>query len=359
MSQPLVKSAFIQGFAELVLAYGGRPEKMLKEVGLSAINLIDDEHKISIKAKNDLLENAAAELNIPHFGMELAKRQSLRVFGSLNKRLVRAPTVGAAMNLMADNFAKIIDQTNVVYTQNDKTCVIRISTSHRAFHDSRVFLEHGLFLMTFFFRALTGWTFVPRSAFLPEISSNKELGELAKLPYPIGFRGEDIELYFDARFARQTIHPSACQSLVKSFKDTDPQIPQSIVDEVTTIVRRGAIKGHFDLNYTAEILHTTPRQLQRKLANKGSSFRYILESVRLELAQIYLSLDNARLIDIAFQLGYSDLSAFSRGFKRAVGLPPSQWMRYIQENQKRKDVKVADTTFNIEQFNDSDTLPTR
>ena len=80
---------------------------------------------------------------------------------------------------------------------------------------------------------------------------------------------------------------------------------------------------------TAEAVAATmglsERTLQRKLSLEGTSFRELLEEVRSSLAINYMREPQFSLTDIAEMLGYSDLSVFSRSFKRWFGISPQQW----------------------------------
>jgi AraC-like DNA-binding protein len=67
------------------------------------------------------------------------------------------------------------------------------------------------------------------------------------------------------------------------------------------------------------------RTLQRKLKDEGTSFRDLQEQVRSSLAVNYMREPQFRLTDIAEMLGYSDLSVFSRSFKRWFGISPQKW----------------------------------
>jgi AraC-like DNA-binding protein len=67
------------------------------------------------------------------------------------------------------------------------------------------------------------------------------------------------------------------------------------------------------------------RTLQRKLSLEGTSFRELLEQVRSSLAINYMREPQFRLTDISEMLGYSDLTVFSRSFKRWFGISPQQW----------------------------------
>ena len=65
------------------------------------------------------------------------------------------------------------------------------------------------------------------------------------------------------------------------------------------------------------------RSFQRKLAEQSSSFTRLVDDVRRELAERYLADATLDLTDIAFLLGYSEQSAFTRAYKRWSGRAPA------------------------------------
>lgn len=66
-----------------------------------------------------------------------------------------------------------------------------------------------------------------------------------------------------------------------------------------------------------------PRSLQRHLGDEGHSFRALLEQTRKTLAMSYVRRRKEPLVQVAFRLGFSDQSAFSKAFKRWTGLSPA------------------------------------
>jgi AraC-like DNA-binding protein len=75
----------------------------------------------------------------------------------------------------------------------------------------------------------------------------------------------------------------------------------------------------------ARELHLSERTLQRKLRDKGTSFRKILENVRKMVALQYIRDTSTSMTEIAFLLGFSEQSAFSRAFKKWTGKSPVQY----------------------------------
>lgn len=87
-----------------------------------------------------------------------------------------------------------------------------------------------------------------------------------------------------------------------------------------------SLGGHsqaLELSQLADRLHLSPRSLQRKLQEAGMSFSQLLDSVRAEMAQRYMQDESLSLTDIAFLLGYSEQSAFTRAYRRWTGLAPT------------------------------------
>lgn len=51
----------------------------------------------------------------------------------------------------------------------------------------------------------------------------------------------------------------------------------------------------------------------------------IIDELRRSLAQRWLVNSDLDLAEIAYRLGYSEVSAFDHAFKRWTGTPPSTW----------------------------------
>ncbi|MBE4106952.1 helix-turn-helix transcriptional regulator [Vibrio parahaemolyticus] len=66
------------------------------------------------------------------------------------------------------------------------------------------------------------------------------------------------------------------------------------------------------------------RTLNRRLIDSETSYRSILQEYRLEKALYLLNNERINMAEIAFRLGFSDLSAFSRAFKKWTGECPSK-----------------------------------
>ena len=71
------------------------------------------------------------------------------------------------------------------------------------------------------------------------------------------------------------------------------------------------------------------RKLQRLLHDEGTSFMTILNETREDIAKQYVRDKDMDLTEIAFLLGFSEQSTFSRSFKRWTGTSPSSFRKVV------------------------------
>jgi AraC-like DNA-binding protein len=75
----------------------------------------------------------------------------------------------------------------------------------------------------------------------------------------------------------------------------------------------------------ARKLGMSPRNLQRRLEEEGTSFKQLLAEARIDLAKSHITEGRSSVTEIAFVLGFADTSAFSRAFKRWTGASPTEF----------------------------------
>ncbi|MFT4113967.1 AraC family transcriptional regulator ligand-binding domain-containing protein [Silvibacterium sp.] len=75
----------------------------------------------------------------------------------------------------------------------------------------------------------------------------------------------------------------------------------------------------------ARALHLSPRTLQRRLQEAGTSFQSVLDEARHQMACYYLGNSVLELTEAAYLLGYEDSNSFARAFRGWEGVPPGQW----------------------------------
>jgi AraC-like DNA-binding protein len=137
----------------------------------------------------------------------------------------------------------------------------------------------------------------------------------------IVFRTSDATAPFVTRNAEllDLLAPQFEEQL-RQFKEEDSFIElvrQAIQDRLT---------GHRpSIDAISQVLHISPRTLQRRLQDAGSSFQRVLNEARHQMARYYLSNSALELNEAAYLLGFEDPNSFGRAFRNWEGIPPSDW----------------------------------
>jgi AraC-like DNA-binding protein len=89
----------------------------------------------------------------------------------------------------------------------------------------------------------------------------------------------------------------------------------------------------------AEAHGTSCRSLRRHLAQQGTSWRLLVDEVRLERAAVELAHGDRSLSDLAAELGFSDQTAFTRAFARWTGRPPGAYRHAARQRAARSPAR--------------------
>jgi len=101
----------------------------------------------------------------------------------------------------------------------------------------------------------------------------------------------------------------------------------SIIERVTKSIVQNLPSGHANIEQVASDLFLSTRKLQRLLHFEDTSFIVLLNRIRQDLAERYIKDKNMDLTEIAFLLGFSEQSTFSRSFKRWTGISPTKYRK--------------------------------
>src|SRR3954468_12130273 len=120
-----------------------------------------------------------------------------------------------------------------------------------------------------------------------------------------------------------------------------PNQPAELVKAVRAVLRKELGKRPSGAD-TARRLAMNQRSLVRYLSSEGTSFREISREVHLDASQRLLK-KGASVTHVAEALGFSEIAAFTRAFRRWSGETPSSW-KLRQEQRKAEQPRAASTT---------------
>lgn len=99
---------------------------------------------------------------------------------------------------------------------------------------------------------------------------------------------------------------------------------------VAEVVGRSLEGGEPSLALVARKLGQSARTLQRRLEEEGTSVAAIVRAERERLAKEQLGRPGVSLAELAFLLGFSDQSAFTRAFRRWTGTTPARFRQTLE-----------------------------
>jgi len=101
--------------------------------------------------------------------------------------------------------------------------------------------------------------------------------------------------------------------------------PQSLSANITAWLTSNAYLGIPSLEQLAANFNTSTRSLQRRLHQEGATYQQLADNLRQTLALHYLSTGQYAIKEVAYMLGYNELSAFTRAFRRWTGISPAKF----------------------------------
>lgn len=90
-----------------------------------------------------------------------------------------------------------------------------------------------------------------------------------------------------------------------------------------------------ELKEVPEKIGLSLRQIQRRLAKEGTSYKEVIQLIRYDIAKEWLLNPEYKIIDISNSLGYSSSGHFTRAFSRWADITPGKYRK--RELAKRQD----------------------
>jgi len=100
----------------------------------------------------------------------------------------------------------------------------------------------------------------------------------------------------------------------------------SFLDRVDQLIQENMDQVEFSVHHLSQALGLSRMQVHRKIkSSTNQSTTHYIRSQRLAQAKILLRESNYSITTIAFEVGFYDLTYFSRCFKAAFGRSPSEY----------------------------------
>jgi AraC-like DNA-binding protein len=314
---------------------------LLKEANLSPDLVNDAEIRIHVRAQIAFLELVARVLQDKWLGFHLAREVDLREFGSFYYLLASSSRLGDAFecvsrySMVVNDGLKVASGPRMPSLDFEYIGVERHADIHQ--------IEFWVTYLLRASRALTGRELVPSSV---NFLHHRE-GDVAEMQRYYGcppkFGSIRDAITFDpleAELPNVSADPFLHRFLLEYYEDAivrSQSRQSSLRTRVENAITSRLPNGTAIIGNIASDLGMSSRTLSRRLAEEGSTFSSILDDLRSSLANRYLQNNELSISQIAWLLGYTEVSSFAHAFQRWTGRSPTMARRQITHTDERQE----------------------
>ena len=299
---------------------------MLDQARLRAVELSDPDRLVELARLNALYEAAALETGDDAFGLHLCLSWDLSRLGTLGYAVLNASTVGTGLRNLARYARANLQAGRIGFTVRGQEALLSYELDGEP-ELSRQHTEGAAVLALRIVRRLLGEEWRPLRVLFGHRRPADSSEHLRVFGAPIVFgEGTNLMLVLDATQLDRPV-PGADRRLLPIVERHLDRVLAATpgdawLQQVRSAVAEALCDGNPSIRTTAKRLAMSVRTLQRRLDERDLVFKTLVAETRREIAYRYLAEGSADLTEVAFLLGYSELSAFDRAFRRWTGSTP-------------------------------------
>ncbi len=325
---PIVLAAAATGIVDQIEEQGGDIDGVFGNAGIAPDMAGSPTLKLRLSAFCRLFEEASRRTQNDNFGLWFGNGFQPRDLGLWGYAAVSSPTLGAALENLVGLF-RYHQESSLMRLVKGSDGYMRLEYRIEApdIVERRQDAELSLGMFLNVFRECCGSAWAPEEVHFEHPQPQEWRQHEAAFSAPVYFSQSTNSLLFRPDIldkpmpGRDLTLMTMMQSCLEKIGNT-AGVPESVVDRVRTSIRTRLAEGYPTLEQIADALRLSPASVQRELSAAGVSYKDLVETTRRDLALMYLGHRALPLSEIAFLLGYSELSAFSRAVRRWTGEAP-------------------------------------
>jgi len=313
-------------------ARGVDPAELLAAVGISGRDLSDPDGRLPRTAELRMWTHAARLTGDECFGIRLAEQLTADGLGPLGFAVRSSATLGEAYQRIGRYLRLLVLGPGVELHEDGDVVRLRHLPPTTEPAPSRHAVELLLGILVSIARRGIGPGFTPTATRLRHAPPGRLDAHRALFGRDVRFDQDHDELVLERGLLahpQPKAEPALAQVLdrhIDSLLAAEPVEP-SFMDRVNAALVAELERGEPSLAAIAGKLHMSPRTLQRRLREEGTSLSDRLDRIRETLATRHLSESTRSVGEVAFMLGFSEVSTFHRAFRRWTGVTPVAYRR--------------------------------
>ena len=304
------------------------PEPLYNKAGIKPELLLNPNARISINRVDALWEQAAGVIEDPCFAIDMAEFWHPSMMGALGYAWLASSTLRRAFKRSVRYIHVVTEDLHLAVADTPAGLKISVDLEDSIF----TLPQHHDLVLTILMhmcRFNYGEELIANRVCLahPEPECSKKITDYFRTE--VQFDAEQTCLIIaraDADLVLSSgnkqialMHDEMLMKYLFEIKKGD------IVQQVQSIILDNLPDGQVTDRLVASELNLSERSMQRRLKEHKTTFRFLLDGVREMVAKQYIENPVNRMSDIAFLLGFSEQSAFSRAFKKWTGKSPVEY----------------------------------
>lgn len=332
MRTPMISLNAATGLIEAISASRGDPDQILHAVGLDRSTLSDPHGFLPFADFTRLLQEAARRTGDDSFGLHFGEQFQPKNIGPLVYVVLNSPTMAVAFD-NAVRYLKVHNEgARVTFTYDAISAYLRQSLLGVAADNVRQHSEYSMVVALNTLRLMAGSRWSPREMQFAHQAPVHTAEHVRIFGAPLSFGCDTNTLVIERAFIDKQV-PAADERLYPILRRYLDRVVKEMPREDRTLSSIREVIGHSiregdpKLDDVARKVTMSTRTLQRRLKEQGVDFKSLVDDTRRRLSLNYLADPVHTPAEIAYLLGYSEVSAFNRAFKRWTGTTPSSYRR--------------------------------
>jgi AraC-like DNA-binding protein len=301
----------------------------MAKAGVTSQQIVDDDVRLPVAGQIKFVELIAGALQDDFLGFHLARDFDFREIGLLYYVFNSAELLGDAFK-RAERYTTIVNEGVSLQVSEGKEIAVTLTYVGVERTSDRHQIEFWVTSVVRACRQLTNRHLLPNCVqFL-----HRRSGGAAQLVKFMGcdvvfgsnvdritFPGTIMQLpLFNADPYLNKLLVKYCEEIPSHQKSGRGTFRIGVENAIAPLLPHGGVQA----DEVAHRLGLSRRTLARRLASEGLTFEGILRALRADLAQRYLRDEALPISEVAWLVGYKEVSAFTHAFRRWTGKTPRE-----------------------------------
>ncbi len=304
---------------------------ILSKVGLKPEEARDPAIRLEVQTQINLLELAAEEVQDEWLGFHLARTFDLREIGLVYYVMASSHQLADALR-NAERYSKINNEgVRLRFRLQEGSAVIALDYVNVDRHADRHQIEFWLVTLLRICRQLTNGRLLPLRLKTRHFRNGMPAEFRTFFGVDVEFGATADEIWFSRPIALLPVEgrDEYLNELLRRYAEEalarKPQERRTVRSKAEDVLPKLLPHGRATASEVARQLGMSSRSLSRKLAEEDTSFTEILDQLRAALGRRYLHDKTLPVSEIAWLLGYREVSSLTHAFKRWTGMTPQRF----------------------------------